>query len=45
MPVANLFFGQTRARVLALLFGAPDECFLVRKIAREIETSTGGVNA
>ncbi len=41
--IGNLLFGQTRARVLTLLFGAPDESFFIRQIAREIETSVGSV--
>lgn len=40
---ADLLFGQTRGRVLALLYGAPDETFYVRQIARQIETSVGSV--
>lgn len=39
----DLLFGQTRGRVLALLFGASDESFFVRQIARQIETSVGSV--
>jgi predicted nucleotidyltransferase len=38
-----LLFGQTRGRVLSLLFGAPDESFYIREIARQIETSVGTV--
>lgn len=41
--VADLLFGQTRSRVLALLYGAPDESLFVRQIARQIETSVGSV--
>ena len=41
--VGELLFGQTRGRVLALLYGAPDETFFVRQIARQIETSVGTV--
>ena len=41
--VGDLLFGQTRGRVLALLYGAPDETFFVRQIARQIETSVGTV--
>jgi predicted nucleotidyltransferase len=41
--IGNLIFGQTRGRVLALLFGAPDESFFVRQIARQVETSAGTV--
>jgi predicted nucleotidyltransferase len=36
-------FGQTRGRVLGLLFGSPDASFFVRQIARQIETSVGSV--
>lgn len=41
--VGVLLFGQTRGRVLALLFGAPDETLFVRQIARQVETSVGTV--
>jgi DNA-binding transcriptional ArsR family regulator len=41
--VGDLIFGQTRGRVLALLYGAPDETFFVRQIARQVETSAGTV--
>lgn len=41
--VGDLLFGQTRGRVLALLFGAPDQSFFVRQISRQIETSVGSV--
>ena len=41
--VGDLLFGQTRGRVLALLYGAPDEAFFVRQIARQVETSVGTV--
>jgi predicted nucleotidyltransferase len=41
--VGDLLLGQTRGRVLALLYGAPDESFFVRQIARHIETSVGNV--
>jgi uncharacterized protein len=40
---ANILFGQTRGRILALLYGAPDESFFVRQIARLIQTSAGNV--
>lgn len=39
----DILFGQTRSRVLALLFGAPEQTFFVRQIARSIETSVGSV--
>ncbi len=41
--VGDLLFGQTRGRVLALLYGAPDEPLFVRQIARLAETSVGTV--
>jgi len=41
--VGDLLFGQTRGRVLALLYGAPDETLFVRQIARRVETSVGTV--
>jgi predicted nucleotidyltransferase len=41
--VENLIFGQTRGRLLALLYGAPEESFFVRRIARQIATSAGSV--
>ncbi|MGO8934727.1 MAG: nucleotidyltransferase domain-containing protein [Terracidiphilus sp.] len=42
-PIGSLFFGQIRGSVLALLYGAPDESFFVRQIAREIGASAGSV--
>ena len=41
--VGDLLFGQTRGRVLALLYGAPDKALFVRQIARQVETSVGTV--
>ena len=41
--LSDLLFGQTRARVLALLFGLPDKSFYVREIARQTGTSVGSV--
>lgn len=41
--LGDLLFGQTRSRVLALLYGMPDQTFFVRQIAREIGTSVGSV--
>jgi len=41
--VGDLLFGQTRGRVLALLYGAPDESFFIRQIGRQVETSVGTV--
>ena len=39
--LGDLLFGQTKGRVLALLYGAPDETLFVRQIARQVETSVG----
>jgi predicted nucleotidyltransferase len=41
--LGNLLFGQTRGRILALLYGMPDEAFFIRQIARQIGTSVGTV--
>jgi predicted nucleotidyltransferase len=41
--VGDLIFGQTRGRVLALLYGSPEESFFIRQIARQIATSVGSV--
>ncbi len=41
--LSDLLFGQTRGRVLALLYDRPDQTFFVRQIAREIGTSVGSV--
>lgn len=41
--LGDLIFGQTRGRVLALLYGHDDHAFFVREIAREVETSAGAV--
>jgi len=41
--LGDLIFGLTRGRVLALLYGMPDQTFFVRQIAREIGTSVGSV--
>ena len=41
--VADLLFGQSRGRILALLFGHPDETFFVREISRKAATSVGTV--
>jgi DNA-binding transcriptional ArsR family regulator len=41
--VGDLLFGQTRGRILTLLYGASSESFYVRQIARQIETSVGSV--
>jgi predicted nucleotidyltransferase len=41
--LGNLLFGQTRGRVLALLYGSPDQSFYIRQIARQTGTSVGAV--
>jgi predicted nucleotidyltransferase len=41
--LGNLLFGQTRGRILGVLFGAPDEAFFGRQIARSVDVSTGAV--
>jgi predicted nucleotidyltransferase len=41
--IGDLLFGQTRGRVLGLLFGRPDQMFFVREIARETNVSVGPV--
>jgi predicted nucleotidyltransferase len=41
--LGDLLFGQTRSRILALLYGIPDRSFYVREIARQIDTSVGTV--
>lgn len=41
--LGDLLFGQTRGRVLTLLYGIPDQSFFVRQIARRIATSVGSV--
>ncbi len=41
--LANLLFGQTRGRILATLFGTPDQAFFVRQIARQVDVSVGAV--
>ncbi len=41
--LGDLLFGQTRGRILTLLYGKPDQTFFVRQIAREIGTSVGSV--
>jgi len=39
--VAEALFGLTRRKVLALLFGRPDEDFYLRQLARETGSSAG----
>jgi predicted nucleotidyltransferase len=41
--LGDLLFGQTRGRILALLFGRPEQSFYIRQIARETRTSAGSV--
>jgi predicted nucleotidyltransferase len=42
-PLGDLIFGQTRGRILARIFGHPDERFYVRQISRDSGTSVGAV--
>ena len=41
--IAEALFGQTKRRVLALLFGRPETAFYLREIARETGSGTGAV--
>ncbi len=41
--LSDFLFGQTRSRVLALLYGTTDRSFFVRQIARETNSSVGTV--
>jgi predicted nucleotidyltransferase len=41
--IGDLLFGQTRGRILRLLFGHPAQTFFVRQIARETVISVGSV--
>lgn len=41
--LGDLLFGQTRGRILALLYGMPDHNFYTRQIARQVGTSAGTV--
>jgi uncharacterized protein len=41
--LGDLLFGQTRGRILALLYGMPDQSFFTRQIARQVGTSVGTV--
>jgi uncharacterized protein len=41
--LGDLLFGQTRGRILRLLFGHPDQTFFVRQLARETGISVGSV--
>jgi hypothetical protein len=42
-PLGDLLFGQTRGRILALLYGHSGQTFYLRQIAREIDVSVGAV--
>lgn len=41
--LGDMLLGKTRGRVLALLYGASDESFFVREIARQTRTSAGSI--
>ena len=41
--LGDLLFGQTRGRILRLLFSHPDQTFFVRQIARETGISVGSI--
>jgi len=41
--IAEALFGQTKRRVLALLFGRPESAFYLREVARETGSGTGAV--
>lgn len=41
--IAHALFGKTRRRLLALLFGRPDEAFYLRQIARKVDGGVGAV--
>jgi predicted nucleotidyltransferase len=41
--IASALFGQTRRKVLALLFGHPEESFYLREIVRAVGGGTGAV--
>jgi predicted nucleotidyltransferase len=41
--LGDFLFGQTRGRILALLYGTADQRFFIRQIARQIGTSVGAV--
>jgi predicted nucleotidyltransferase len=41
--IASALFGQTRRKVLALLFGHPNESFYLREIVRTVGGGTGAV--
>jgi predicted nucleotidyltransferase len=41
--LGTLLFGQTRGRILSMLYGMPDSFFFVRQIARSVNVSVGTV--
>jgi predicted nucleotidyltransferase len=41
--LGDLLFGQTRGRILALLYGHSSQTFYLRQIAREVDVSVGSV--
>src|ERR1700679_1478646 len=43
--LANLLFGQIRGRILATLYGKPDEAFFIRQLARMVQVSVGSVQS
>jgi predicted nucleotidyltransferase len=43
MSIGTILFGQTRAGVLALLYGHPDESYFTRQIVRHLHAGTGAV--
>jgi predicted nucleotidyltransferase len=42
--LGDLIFGQTRGRILTLLYGHSDQTFYIRQISREIGASAGAVH-
>ena len=40
-PLANLLFGQTRGKILSLLYNSPGSSYFVRQVARETSSSIG----
>src|ERR1700679_1586870 len=42
-PLGETLFGQTRQRILALLFGRPDERFYQRRIIQAVGLGSGAV--
>ena len=41
--LGDFLFGQTRGRVLSLLYGHPDQTYFIREISRQTGTSVGTV--